>query len=190
MSTRSFTRRRFLATAGSVLSLSALRADDRSNPKLPDGSDAKDMITPEAQKAIDRGLAFLASSQHKQDGSWGHDRQQYAGNVAVSSLAGLAFMSGGHLPGRGNYGPVVEKAIEYVLGRESKQAGSPPGFLFQPANTQFGAMYSHGFGTLLLGEAYGAISNKALQKRVRETLERAVKLIIDTQNDEIGRAHV
>ena len=68
-------------------------ADDR----LPDGSASKGMITAATQKAIDRGLAYLARKQ-KADGSFGDGH--YQGNVAVTSLAALAFMSGGHQPGR------------------------------------------------------------------------------------------
>jgi hypothetical protein len=178
-----WSRRSFLGIAGGLAFAASLRAGDGNDDKTPDGSAAKDMITLEAQQAIDRGLDYLSRSQHT-DGSWG-DRQ-YTGNVAVTSLAALAFMAGGHQPGRGPYGKQVKSAIEYVLGRESKQPGSPPGFLFNPANTQFGAMYSHGFGALLLGEAYGMIPNKTEQRRLREALERAVKLIIDTQNDAGG----
>src|SRR5262245_52039940 len=174
-------RRSFLGAACGFAAAALARAGD--DDKTPDGSAAKDMITAEAQRVIDRGLASLANSQ-RAGGDWG-DRQ-YTGNVAVTSLGALAFMAGGHQCGRGPYGKHVERAIEYVLSKESRQPGSPPGFLFNPSSTQFGAMYSHGFGALLLGEAYGMLPDKAQQKRVRETLERAVKLIIDTQNDAGG----
>src|SRR5207249_9522289 len=113
---------------------------------------------------------------------WGE--HQYNGNIAVSSLASLAFMAGGHQPGRGHYGKNVEKAIEYVL---SKEAAHPPGFLFYSgAGTGFGAMYSHGFGTLLLGEAYGMVSNKDMQRKVRGRLERDVGLIVKDQKQVKG----
>src|SRR5262245_1550300 len=59
------------------------------------------MITPATQEAIDRGLKFLADRQNV-DGSFGSGQHQ--GNVAITSLAGLAFMAGGHQPGRGKYG--------------------------------------------------------------------------------------
>src|SRR5262249_48777320 len=108
------TRRQFLArVSGTLLALPAfarLHADDRDG--LPDGSAAKDMITPEAQRAIDQGLAYLARSQQR-DGSFGSG--QYQGNIAVTSLAGLAMLSGGHQSGRGQYGEVVTRALRYVL---------------------------------------------------------------------------
>ena len=43
-------------------------------------------------------------------------------------------------------------------------------------------MYSHGFGTLFLAEAYG-MTHRA---EIREKLRKAVQLIIDTQNNEGG----
>src|SRR5436305_1079066 len=56
------TRRAFLLKTGvGVLGLPLaaheLRAGDRE--KLPDGSASKDMIIPEAQRAIDKGLSYL-----------------------------------------------------------------------------------------------------------------------------------
>jgi squalene cyclase len=171
------TRRHFFTAAGAALAAPAL-ADD---PKDEAVNGAKDMITAEAQKAIDRGLAYLAQAQ-KPDGSWG-DRQ-YVGNVAVVSLAGLAFMAGGHQPGRGHYGKVVEKALDYVMSKEAKDQGRTPGYLCHNS-TQFGGMYSHGFGALFLAEAYG-MAPKPVQKRLRDTLERAVKLIVDSQNKDGG----
>ncbi len=175
-------RRRFLAfgcSAGLALTAWPLRGDDND----ADTSQAKDMITPEAQKAIERGLSYLASSQHH-DGGWG-ERQQYDGNVAVTSLAGLAFMAGGHQPGRGLHGKGVEKALEFVMSKEAKDSNSTPGFLHNPVGSPFGAMYSHGFGTLFLAEAYG-MAPKSQQKKLRGTLERAVALILKSQNPDGG----
>ncbi len=64
------------------------------------------MVTPAAQKAIDRGLAFLAERQND-DGSFGSGG--YSRNVAVCGLAGMAFMSAGSTPGRGPYGEHVDR---------------------------------------------------------------------------------
>jgi len=45
-------------------------------------------------------------------------------------------------------------------------------------------MYSHGWGTLFLAEAYGMTH----RPEIREKLQKAVRLIIDTQNTEGGLA--
>ena len=60
-----------------------------------------EMMTPETDEAIQTGLAWLARNQNA-DGSFGSGT--YRGNIAVTSLAGLAFMSSGSSPGRGPYG--------------------------------------------------------------------------------------
>src|SRR5262249_55761105 len=62
--------------------------------------------------AIDKALAFLASTQDKADGSWKSNNTK---NAAVTSLAVMAFLSAGHVPGEGKYGEVVEKGVRYVL---------------------------------------------------------------------------
>jgi hypothetical protein len=148
--------------------------------EVPAGALARGMITPAAQQAIDQGLAYLESAQH-QDGSFGTN--QHRGNVAITSLAGLAFMAGGSQPGRGRYGRAVTRALDFVLNQERQ---SPAGFLFNPNGTLHGPMYGHGFGTLFLAEAYGMANSRALRDRLRGTLSRAVQLILRSQNFEGG----
>jgi hypothetical protein len=138
------------------------------------------MITAAAQRAIDQGLAFLAGAQHP-DGSFG-DRQ-YHGNVCITSLAALAMMAGGSQPGRGRYGNVVSRALEFVLSQEDRNT---PGFLHNSTVTTHGPMYSHGFGALFLAEVHGMVPGARRRQEVREALERAVKLIVHTQNPEGG----
>lgn len=138
-------------------------------------------MTPEAQKAVDRGLAYLAVHQAA-DGSFG-DRPSLERNVAITALAGLAFVAGGHTPGRGLHGKSVTRAIEYILSQESR---SIPGFLYREVTSTHGPMYSHGFGTMFLAEVHGLIDDKELAGRVRATLTRAVNLILLAQNNEGG----
>jgi hypothetical protein len=174
-------RRRFLARGigtlaglgGGGLLLSGLAQDNPDNP-------ARGMITPATQEAIDAGLAYLERNQHA-DGSFGTNQQ--VGNVAITSICGLAFMAGGHQPGRGRYGRVVTRALEYVLSQEDR---TQPGFLTNPRASFHGPMYGHGFATLFLAEAHGMVNQPALRTQLRETLDRSVKLIIRTQNSEGG----
>jgi Squalene-hopene cyclase C-terminal domain/Prenyltransferase and squalene oxidase repeat len=132
------------------------------------------LIKPETQTSIDRGLAWLASRQ-LEDGSFG--TSGYSRNVAVVSLAGIAFLAGGDTPGRGKYGAQIERCAKYVL-----QAADESGFICDPRHTSHGPMYDHGFATLFLAEIYGMSPDNAL----REKLARAVKLIVTTQNRDGG----
>lgn len=138
-------------------------------------SNAAELILPETQKSIDRGLAFLANRQNL-DGSFGSGTT-YRRNVAVTALAGMAFLSAGHTPGRGVYGKNVDKAIDYIL-----SCAKPSGYIIREDSTGHGPMYGHGFATLFLAEVYGM----SPRKDVRETLKGAVQLIVNSQNREGG----
>src|SRR5258708_3367768 len=139
---------------------------------IPDG--AAELITPETDRAITSGLSWLAQ-QENSDGSFG--KGAYRNNIAVTALAGLAFMSSGSSPGRGPYGLQIDKALQFVMDNTA-----PSGFIAIPQAATHGPMYSHGFGTLFLAEAYGMTH----RPDIREKLEKAVRLIVDTQNNEGG----
>ncbi|MHB1561559.1 MAG: prenyltransferase/squalene oxidase repeat-containing protein [Isosphaeraceae bacterium] len=139
---------------------------------VPEGT--AEMMTKETDRAIQSGLAWLARNQNA-DGSFGSGT--YRGNIAVTSLAGLAFMASGSSPGRGPYGAPIDKALEYVM-----QNTSASGFISVERSSTHGPMYSHGFGTLFLAEAYGMTH----RPEIREKLRKAVQLILDTQNNEGG----
>jgi len=139
---------------------------------VPEGTG--EVLGKEADKSIQDGLAWLAKSQNS-DGSFGSGT--YRGNIAVTSLAGIAFMASGSSPGRGPYGASIDKALSYVMDNTS-----PSGFIAVATASTHGPMYSHGFGALFLAEAYGMTH----RPEIREKLQKAVRLIIDTQNAEGG----
>lgn len=148
---------------------------DRSAANKP----LENEITPELDRSVSRGLAFLARRQN-QDGSFGET--QFGRGVAVTALACLAFMADGNVPGRGAYGENVQRGLNFVLANcadngliATDQANSP--------------MYGHGFATLFLGEVYGMTQgggDTAMAERVHKALIKAVRLIESTQNDEGG----
>ena len=183
------TRRQFLTGgAGLTAALVAGRGGARpgGNPTPTLG-----MVTPAAQAAIDRGLAFLANAQAA-DGSFSDAGSPFAlGNVAITGLAGLALMSGGHQPGRNRYGKVVARAADYVVARGTNADPRTPGFLANTDQLPGGglnqrAMYEHGFGALFLSEVAGMVPDRAKQERLRATLERAIGLTRRAQNNEGG----
>ena len=137
-------------------------------------SGAAEQITPETQRAIDEGLAYLAQHQNA-DGSYGTGA--YRGNVAITSLAALAMMASGSSPGRGPYGAQIDLALLYVLDNTS-----PRGLVAAPSGGFNVPMYGHGFGALFLAEAYGMTR----RPEIREKLDKAVRLIVDSQNGEGG----
>jgi hypothetical protein len=140
-----------------------------------EGPPADDWITPDARKAIDTGLVYLATNQ-ADDGSWGTG--DHRGSLALTALAGEAFLAAGHQPGRGPEGARLTKAVEYVLQNETDGLLAREG---QPA-----PMYEHAFTVRFLAEAYGKVTDKALKDRMKATLTRAVHLIVTSQTREGG----
>lgn len=168
------TRRTFFVTSATGLAAIALARSSLAQQSSEFEKAAAQLITPATQEAIDRGLAWLASRQ-EEDGSF--TGSGYARNVAVVSLAGMAFLSGGHSPGRGEYGEQVSRCLRYVLDNAADD-----GFICNPSYTSHGPMYDHGFGSLFLAEVYGMSPDS----EVRDKLSRAVKLIVSTQNSDGG----
>ena len=144
-------------------------------------------ITEEQERAVERGLAWLATRQDA-TGGWSSDvgfklNSGYRataldrGHVGVSALAGMAFLAGGHVAGRGEYGAVIERCLDFVLGCVQED-----GYVTN-AGTR---MYSHAFATLFLAEIYGMTH----RQDVRSKLQAAVDFIVRSQNPEGGWRYV
>lgn len=130
-------------------------------------------ITIDSRKSVERGLRWLAQQQ-AEDGSFG-SLSHYGPHVGITGLAGLAFMADGNMPGRGRYQRNVAQCTDFVIAHSSEG-----GLL--AAETSHGPMYGHGFATLFLAEVYGM----SPRSDVRETLRKAVRLIVTTQNEQGG----
>ena len=123
-------------------------------------------VTPELERAVTRGLDYLARSQ-KPDGSWADNYGQVSG---VVGLAMLTFLAHGEVPDEGKYGVVIRRCVDFIV--RSQQAN---GLLSSDSGSP---MYSHGFATLALGEVYGMIDDA----RVGPALKKAAGLTISSQN--------
>src|SRR5262249_61511575 len=66
----------------------------------------------DTKKATAKALEFLAGRQNS-DGSWSDG--SYIHNTAITAYTMLAFMSQGHLPGQGHYGPERAKAAGFLV---------------------------------------------------------------------------
>ena len=163
-----------LSTANAAPALAYAAPSSGDQPKLADRPNQVigNEINEKQQLAVERGLAWLAAHQ-KADGSYtGDGMSPHAG---ITALAGLAFMQAGNLPGRGKYGSNVQRCLDFIL-NSCQESGLI-------ANDQsHGPMYGHGFATLFLGEVYGMTGDE----RVKDKLQRAVRLIEKTQNTEGG----
>src|SRR5437588_11643535 len=127
------------------------------------------------KQATARALEWLAHKQNS-NGSWSTPR--FPQNTAVTSFALLAFLSQGHLPDQGLYGPEVARGCRFLLA-SARQDGYLVG-------ARGGNMYCHAMATLALGELWGMTGDD----KIRPVLKKAVDLIVRCQNREGGwRAH-
>mgnify|MGYP002623721792 CR=1 FL=1 len=133
-------------------------------------------ITPESDAALQRGLEWLARNQGR-EGNWDSN------DLGLVSMGALAFMAAGHTPGRGPYGDNVSKALDFIVNK------SKPSGLLNISDAQRD-MYNHGLSTFVLGQAHGMTATH--DRRLNTTLDRALKLIANTQCQDGGwdyRAH-
>lgn len=132
-------------------------------------------ITPQSELALERGLEWLARNQGT-EGNW------TSNDLGLVGIGALAFLSAGHMPGRGKYGQTVERALDYILEHADKSTG-----LLNISSPQRD-MYNHGLTTFVLGQAHGMTNDP----RISPVLDRALKLIAATQCEDGGwdyRAH-
>ena len=155
--------RTFAAFLTLFLAAAFVRAQDAKNEVKMDE---------ETKKATARALEYLAGKQNS-DGSWSDGA--YIHNTAITSYAMLAFMSQGHLPGQGHYGPEVAKAARFLMA--SARAGD--GYLI---GARGGNMYCHAMATLALAELWGQTNDDEL----KPVVQKAVDLIIKSQNPQGG----
>jgi hypothetical protein len=119
-------------------------------------------VPAELDGVYQRGLEYLVKSQQT-NGAW---RDNYGQEPGVIGLAVLALMAGGEDPNFGRYSKTIGSALQQILERQD------------PTTGYIGtSMYNHGFATLALAEAYGAVNNP----RLGPALQKAVDLILAAQ---------
>ncbi len=127
--------------------------------------------------SVQRAVRYLMSNQ-KPDGAI-HDREHA---TAMTALSIMAMASVGHQPADPTpEGEAMRKALDFVL------AENPTGRrAAQDAQGYFGRsdgsrMYGHGIITLMLTEMAGMGANAEQDRRIRESLDRAIALILSAQ---------
>lgn len=135
----------------------ALPALAQDLPRRPD-----DPVPAQVDTMYERGLAYLAKTQNDR-GAWDDSMGSEPG---VVGLAVVAFLAHGEDPNHGPYAKHIAKGIDYLI----SQQNSSNGYIGN-------SMYNHGFATLALAEAYGAVDNP----KIAPALKKAVELILSAQ---------
>ncbi len=127
--------------------------------------------------SVQRAVRFLISNQ-KPDGAI-HDRE-FA--TSMTALSIMAMASVGHQPADPTpQGEAMRKALDFILeenptGRRAAQDSQ--GYFGRSDGSR---MYGHGITTLMLTEMAGMGADAQQDKRIRESLDRAIALILSAQ---------
>jgi hypothetical protein len=140
-------------------------------------------VTPEALRAVTKGLDYLAAQQ-SDDGSWNTGGGQ-AYPVAMTGLAGTAFLAHGNSPTRGKYSRSVQGAVEYLV-----RCATPTGLITGPAQDSGQPMHGHGFALMFLASVYGMVTKESLRRQVGETIRKAVALTSQGQSADGGWTYI
>ena len=126
----------------------------------------------EGELAVMKGLNWLKNHQNP-DGSWAPDYQG-----AMSGFALLAFLGHGELPVSPEFGPTVQKGLDWLVENGKKNAGHlNMGNAFdQPG------VYAHAIATYALGEYYTMTKDE----RVVDLFKQAVGYIVQGQGPDGG----
>lgn len=170
----------------------------RTNQELKDDAIRKYGGNEETQKAVERALRWLASTQEA-DGRW--DADKYGGgngppesdpnladrpsagrnsDTGITGLVLLALLGNGNSLSEGAYSVPVQRAVNWLISTQ-KSDGSLAG-----NGQRFEAMYCHGIATLALAEAYAMETDAVTRSRLRAPLERALTYSQSVQLDDGG----
>lgn len=138
-------------------------------------------ITREMQRAIDRGLAYLARTQSR-SGNWWANNGAYP--VAMSALAGLALAAEGSTPNQGKYARNISLVVDYLLAQ-----AQPNGLIGSPRiNDRYN--YGHGFSMLFLSQIYGEEEDPERRERIKQVLTKAAEFCGNSQTKDGGWGYV
>jgi hypothetical protein len=147
-----------------------------AEPAARESSSPRDVLTADQWKrvdgAIDRGLAYLARRQ-RADGAFEAPR---TGQPGITSLAMLAFLSRGHVPGEGPYGAALIKATDFVLTTQREDgllSAAEPEAAHVHDGASHAGNYNHAITGLLLAEVYG-MGPGPRQEKLAEAIRRAL----------------
>lgn len=165
----SFSRKALVAMLLAACGVAAVAGQAMSQPP---GNHTGDVVPRDVREMYDRGLKYLADTQGE-DGGWANAGQGGPGTVG---MALMVFLASGEDPNFGRYSVHVRRSLRNII--SAQDAGT--GYMGQ-------SMYHHGFATLALAEAYGAVDDRNLwpdrkdKRTIGQSLELAVRAAITSQ---------
>lgn len=134
------------------------------------------------EAAVERGLEWLKRTQAR-DGSWAAQGGQY--RVAMTALAGMAFLMEGSSLKEGKYSDQIQKAVEWFLSPARLQ---PNGLLGEAVGGNFGSyMHGHGYALMFLACVYGEEEDGEQRARLEKAIKKAVDFTCKAQTSKRHR---
>ncbi|MEZ0386845.1 MAG: hypothetical protein ACAI34_07255 [Verrucomicrobium sp.] len=136
-------------------------------------------VSPAVKSAVDKAVKWLIAQQRAQgcflDENRGDAVPQHSG--ALTSMAIMGLTSVGHMPTDPTpEGRSVAKALRFMT---DNIVPNEEGYLGQSDRSR---MYGHGIMTLMYAEMVGQTQDEEMDRRMRTRLERAVELIMRSQD--------
>ncbi len=134
------------------------------------------VATQEMSTAIENGLEALVELQNEADGSFGDGNK-----VATTSLAGLALLASGSLPGSGPYGSQLVRVIDFLLSIQDPNNG----YFSLPDDGS--RIHGHAYAITFFCNVYGYSQN---DHRIRAAIKQGVTLLKAGQTQDGGWGYV
>lgn len=144
---------------------------------------APELISPQVKSSVDRAVAWLLKQQQPA----GHFSEQKSNqqprpgdipshSAAMTALALMGLASVGHLPGNSTpESEAAQRGLKFIVDHVEMDEN---GYLGRSDRSR---MYGHGIMTLMLTEMLGMSPDPATDKKVREMVEKGIKLILRAQ---------
>lgn len=121
-------------------------------------------VPPQVEMMYVKGLKYLQNAQ-KSDGSY---EGSYGTEPGIVGFCLMSVLAHGDDPNTGPYATMVRRCVNYILSKQNTSSG----YIGD-------SMYTHGFATLALAEAYGMVKDD----RIGPALQKAVFLTLTAQKN-------
>ncbi len=139
-------------------------------------------IPQQYRATVDKGLAWLAQSQHR-DGHWEAAGGAYP--VAMTGLSGIALLMEGSTLRDGKYADNIRRATDWLMSVTQRSG------LISPLNNMSrGYMHDHGYALLFLAMVFGEEEDADRRKNLEDVLTRAVQFTGKAQTHRGGWGYV
>ncbi len=164
---------------------SLLQAQDELSPP----AESPPLVTPEVEKAVSAGIAYLLSVR-ADDGQWWAETPS-GGNArrgdypcANTALVGLSLLAAGSMPTRGPHANLVKEITDQLLLNSTET-----GLLTSSRGDEPRTMYAHAFAMTFLATVFGQEGGGPRREAIRNALSAAVTLCEQSQTYDGGWAY-